>query len=528
MSAIDQARRLEILMDAIRDSLASFTPDHRRGAALLLRDAAEELAYMIEHGGSEERARNLKREELNLEQVQAFAITDDHAAQEALLKDGAGLSLSPGRIREHLMEGKISATDRRVKYVGLKKYEAAGGKVRRDLFAAAGESDEGVIIEDAKLLDELAALKLEHTIKSLKGEGWKWCEARAEFGWGERSKYIRLYPIEQPLPPELGKEYDELSARLDELDADGEVSAEENKIRARLKEIEKQRPTPEFTTEQKALAGVVVTIDYNGKADILRGLVRHEDRKLAVKAENAQTQAGACADTQEGAGAKASGLPKALLQTLTTDKTAALAACLMKRHEIALAAVVHAFLLRGRGSPLRITAKDNSLGDDDNPYLPRAEQEIGDARREWHSTLMKHAGEFDSVTDIFNETKLWDWCISQSTETLLEVLALCAAVSMDAVAKNGQWEAVVQDQANRLGAALALDMRDWFTPTAENYYGKVNKSEILEALAAGVPTAFAARGGDWKKLPKAELAQVAERELKSTRWLPKILRGDNP
>jgi ParB family chromosome partitioning protein len=71
--------------------------------------------------------------------------------------------------------------------------------------------------------------------------------------------------------------------------------------------------------------------------------------------------------------------------------------------------------------------------------------------------------------------------------------------------------------ADQLAASLALDMTAWFTPTAENYFNRVSKAQVLDALqeARQQPNAPA-----WEKLKKPELAALAEREIGTTGWLP--------
>jgi ParB family transcriptional regulator, chromosome partitioning protein len=75
--------------------------------------------------------------------------------------------------------------------------------------------------------------------------------------------------------------------------------------------------------------------------------------------------------------------------------------------------------------------------------------------------------------------------------------------------------------ASQLAAVLHLDMTSWFTPTAENYFNRISKLQILEALqeARQQPPAPA-----WEKLKKAELAALAARETAATGWLPLPLR----
>jgi len=72
---------------------------------------------------------------LDLEQVMAFAITDDHKAQEKLLKVLRNMDDDPRSIRRALTDGEIPASHKAVKFVTLKAYQKAGGQTRRDLFA---------------------------------------------------------------------------------------------------------------------------------------------------------------------------------------------------------------------------------------------------------------------------------------------------------------------------------------------------------------------------------------------------------
>jgi ParB family chromosome partitioning protein len=74
--------------------------------------------------------------------------------------------------------------------------------------------------------------------------------------------------------------------------------------------------------------------------------------------------------------------------------------------------------------------------------------------------------------------------------------------------------------ADRLAATLKLDMATWFTPTAENYFARVSKTGILEALKETKGDIAPA----WTKAKKGDLAAIAERQLAETGWLPALLR----
>jgi ParB family chromosome partitioning protein len=75
--------------------------------------------------------------------------------------------------------------------------------------------------------------------------------------------------------------------------------------------------------------------------------------------------------------------------------------------------------------------------------------------------------------------------------------------------------------APALAAALNLDMTVWFTPTAENYFGRIGKQQLLSDLAEARGTSNAPA---WEKLKKTELAALAERETAGKGWLPALLR----
>ncbi|OKP62096.1 hypothetical protein BTE77_35955, partial [Ensifer adhaerens] len=77
-----------------------------------------------------------RNEELNLEQLSAFTVSDDHAEQERVWNSLAGSwSRQAHNIRTALTERTIRGSDKRIRFIGgFEAYEAAGGAVKRDLF----------------------------------------------------------------------------------------------------------------------------------------------------------------------------------------------------------------------------------------------------------------------------------------------------------------------------------------------------------------------------------------------------------
>ena len=69
-------------------------------------------------------------------------------------------------------------------------------------------------------------------------------------------------------------------------------------------------------------------------------------------------------------------------------------------------------------------------------------------------------------------------------------------------------------------------MADWWQPTAANYFARIKKDQILQAIqeATGAPVKERLRS-----LKKQDLAAEAEQSVTGTRWLPELLRGSlNP
>ena len=110
--------------------------------------------------------------DLTLDQLMAFAITEDHARQEAAY-ERLSYNRDASTIRRMLTEANVAATDRRAIFVGAEAYTEAGGTILRDLFT----EDRGGYFEDVALLDLLVMAKLGREANALlEAEGWKWAQ----------------------------------------------------------------------------------------------------------------------------------------------------------------------------------------------------------------------------------------------------------------------------------------------------------------------------------------------------------------
>ena len=448
--------------------------------------------------------------ELTLSQVMAFAVSDDHAAQEQVFDQLSGYNSDPDDIRATLTESEISANDRRVQFVTLKAYEKAGGGVRRDLFA---EGDDGVFLLDPVLLDQLVTKKLEKTAKQVAKEGWKWVEVRDCYNWGDWNDCQRRHPEAAPLPAELQAELDTLNAEYESLcDTEAELTEEQtarlDAITARCDEIEDREKL--WQPEVLAIAGAIVSIGHDGEPEINRGFVRPEDKPKQPPKTVEHINDDGSVETIEVA--ETSPLSAALIENLTAHRSAIIAACLQDSPSIALAAMVHSLALQthydGRFSDtcLMVSASPQSL----HRVEPSTAFETLDrARTHWGDRLPG------------NPADLFAWCLAQDTDTLLGVLAYCVSHTVNAVQVKGDRPGSERfAHADALVNALGIDMAVWFRPTAENYFARISKTAILDALKE----VKGATAPAWDKAKKSDLAVIAEREIAQTGWLPSPLR----
>lgn len=392
-----------------------------------------------------------RKGDLTMEQVMAFAVSDDHEAQERLFENLPPWNADPEAIRDTLTEHEISATDRRVKFVTLKAYEKAGGKTRRDLFA---EDDHGIFILDPALLDSLVMKKLEKSAAAIRKEGWKWVEIRPSYDYTEWSKCERRFEEDVPLLPEQQQEYDalrdEYNTLIDASDEDDpQACARLDETEARMSQLDDRAAI--WPPETLAIAGAVVTIGNKGEADITRGLVLPEDKpkKQAKSSTTTTTDAEGNVTTVETEPASAHSA--ALMENLTAHRSAAISAALLDRPDVALAAVVHAMARQvffdgcSRDSSLKLSVSPQSL---QRVQGSQAFEVLEAARQSWGERLPDDC-----------EQAFWQWCLAQDQSVLLDLLAFCTASTIDAVRlKADRPDSERIAHADALAESLKLDM----------------------------------------------------------------------
>ncbi len=237
--------------------------------------------------------------DLALEQLMAFAITDDHARQEGVY-ERLSYNRDACTVRRLLTETHVAATDRRARFVGVEAYTEAGGTVLRDLFT----EDRGGYLEDVALLDLLVTAKLGREADAVRAaEGWKWTEVHLDFPHAHGMRRTYPHPVElsaedQDTLTRVQTEFDRLTEQhqtADELP--DEVDARFGELEAEIERLEAKRQT--YDPDEVARGGAFVILNHDGAVRIERGFIRPADEKTQPEAE--QTAEASAAGDPEGA-----------------------------------------------------------------------------------------------------------------------------------------------------------------------------------------------------------------------------------
>lgn len=471
------------------------------------------------------------QDEMTLEQIIAFSITNDHVRQEQVWDTiSRSHSREPYYIRRLLTETAIRASDRRAVYVGIEAYEAAGGVTMRDLF----EQDQGGWLQDPALLEQLVMEKLKADAEAIKmNEGWKWVEAAFDFPYGHTSGLRRFYGEQAEMTEdELARfdatraEYDKLDAEYAEADEYSEVT--EQKLEELGSELDRLNDRPYvFDPQEVACGGVFVSLGAGGELKIERGFVRPEDEPQAEGSSTEDvggdiTDHGSDPSSPSGDGVRADdedetikALPDRLVLDLTAARTIALRNALANDPVIAFVAILHAFVLKtfyvyGSDSCLEVTLQSARFSQTPGLGDTIWAKEIDQRHEGWGQDLPKDPND------------LWNFLIKLDEVSRQALFAHCAASSVNAVIEPWNKRTRAITHAEQLARAIGLDMVEaGWTPTADNYLGRVTKAHILQAVREAKGDQAAELIGHLKK---ADMAREAERLMTGCGWLPEPLR----
>ena len=470
---------------------------------------------------------------LALDQLMAFAITEDHARQEAAY-ERLSHNRDASTIRRMLTEANVAATDRRAIFVGAEAYTEVGGTILRDLFT----EDRGGYFEDVALLDMLVVAKLGREANALmEAEGWKWAQVFLDYPHSNGLR--RIYPQAVELSAEDQAALDAARGEFDSLTAQHE-SAEElpEEVDARFGELEAEIERLEakrlaYDPTDIARCGAFVILNHDGTVRIERGFMRAEDEKPEPETEVAAGE-GEGGLVDEDGGTVSNGavggesldrededaddhkpLSDILIRDLTAHRTLGLRLALSEQPDVAIVAVTHALsaqiFYRGADAhvldirPVSTMLASHADGIEDT----KAGKAWADHHARWAAQIPRDV------------SGLWTFVEELDHDSRLALFAHCVALTVNAVKLPTERKPLAMATADRLAEAVSLDMNAHWVPTARTYLGRVTKSHILDAVREAVSDEAADRMADMKK---PDMADAAEQLLVGTGWLPALMR----
>ncbi len=446
---------------------------------------------------------------MTLEQLMAFTVSGDPEAQERAWFENPYGHASPAAIRRALTAAMVEFHDRRVRFVGVAAYEAAGGEVVRDLFSEDGDG----YLADSTLLDRLVSEKLTKEAKAILAEGWSWIETLPDVDYGMLARYGRVSPTdglsdqEKSRLSELCDRYDGLVETLDE-DPSTEHSATLDALETEIEALSKKRE--QWSDADKATAGAIVSVGHDGGLHVVRGLVKPEAR-------NSEANGGEREKSANGSARPKDGISDALRENLSAHRTAALRAELVDRPEAAFSVLLYTLVVQlffgGEETCLKVTLNPTDISTYEGVGDSRAVQVLAERQRAWTERLPVKEG-------------LWHWLLRLEDEDESSLLAVCVAMVLDAVRrKHDREDAARFADADRVATALGLDMSQWWQPTRDGYFDHVSKEQILAAVAEAKSSNAAE---NIAKLKKPAMAAKAEALVNATGWLPAQFRAGQP
>jgi ParB family chromosome partitioning protein len=478
----------------------------------------------------------LRTGEITLDLAAAFGTTADTERQTAVWEKAQNYAwmLTPQHIRRELQEQLLSAISPVARFVGEEAYVAAGGTIERDLFG----KEEATFWLDTALANRLAEEKLAAAAEQARQELGVAAVVTAVGGFQRPDDLEQLYGRRQPLSGEETARLAQIEARIEAIneewgytdeDTPEEISAEYDALEAERDAIN-DRPVV-YTEEQKAVATAFLLIDRDGKPTIHHSLYgppakRGSGKGSAVEGGSTTGGAGGAgpgAGDDEETGSGKPVLSEKLADELAYERAAmlqlalagnsavavdVLAFCLAEAHSDDYRRERPGFEIRGTVPTRRVF----------NHEVAPALSEGLKTTREW---LRTEWTEHTSIVDRFDAFRG-----DLSEQERAEWLAWCVARTVE---KTLAGENPLHDH---LGVILGIEPATQWRPTAANFFGRVRKDVILDALGE---VGGAELKGRYAGAKKGDLAVAAERifsgeaiiepeaRAAAVAWVPKAL-----
>lgn len=470
--------------------------------------------------------------EITLDLAKAFGATSDQEIQARVYEQASSGYYAPSAdsIRRMVLSGMVRGSDARARLVGRDAYTAAGGRIERELF----DDDDSESWVDVALLETLASEEMERRAKALAAEqGLAWVkptlDAYASHDLVEG--LIRLPAEPAPLTDaelarldELDASYDEHAAILEDEDsAEEAIAAAEATIEAIERECQDIRAKPpELAPELKADAGMILVLSRDG-TPVLQP-VFYGERDIEVVGDEDVVEV---VESVGSDGKRRAALSKRLVDELAMQRRDVLALHLASDPGLSLDIMVFT-LADADTHDWRSRAATTLRGG--VPAGPIVGFEAKDAPASASLADLRSGLDesWRSGEDASSRFKMFRTLADESRAAWLGfVVARTLEASLNMA---GERQIAFQDH---LGSTIGIDMAQWWRPTAANYFDRVSKQVILDALTDVGGLELSSR---FASVKKGDLAMSAERVFAGTyitevevreralAWVPEVMR----
>lgn len=470
--------------------------------------------------------------EITLDMAKAYGATSDQEIQARVFEQVSTgyYAPNPDSVRRMVLSGTVRGSDPRARLVGRDAYLAAGGRIERELF----DNEESEAWAEVALLESLAAAKMDETAKALAADqGLAWVKPTLEpYVSHELLEGLVRLPVEAaPLSEtdiarldELDASYDEQAAVLEVEDSSEEAVAS---AEAAIEQIEREcqeirgRP-PVIAEELKGDAGMILVLARDGTPQLQPNY--YGERQSAPEGEDNVIE---LVEGDGATGTRRSALSRRLVDELAMQRRDVLALHVMSDPALALDLMVFtladADTTDWRAKPAT-TIRGGMPGGPISGFEPKdaaATASLAELRSGLDETWRagdESAGRFEAFRALSDDARAtWlGFVVGRTLEASLNMA--------------GERRIAFHDH---LGSLIGIDMAAWWHPTAANYFDRVPKAVILDALAAVGGPDLSAR---FASVKKADLAASAERVFagtyitealvrdKALGWVPEVMR----
>jgi ParB family transcriptional regulator, chromosome partitioning protein len=440
---------------------------------------------------------NFRSGKFELDVMMAFTIADNQEKQLACWQSMNKKNIHASAVRQFLTKSSYDNSDAIVKSVGVDVYKKAGGGITEDIFSKI------IYLHDMALVETLFNEKIELLAEELKSDGWLWVEHRENFYGHAGSQYTKISADYVNVPESLQAEIDALRAKIDELEDSDNYDEHEQEIDDLNEKLDALHGSKNeylaYTADEKALAGVILSLENNGSISFHRGYVKKEHQKqLEINSGDGDAKKNNASESGESAKLK---------MDLDRYYTQAVRASLVDKPELCFDLLIFEMALGYFANNWSRFVKASFSG----TGLDAVELDSTAAASKIESARERLNLAWVEVED---EVECFDEFLKLTQSEKMAIMAYCVAVNVDADIHRPEAHQVYAENQT------AFNLLDYWKPTEANYFNRLNKSSLAKIGTAAL-------GDEWAeaaaKRKRGDISKELANSDKLVGWLPSSL-----